>query len=203
VIPRAAQPEVPWKNGFGRTREVAAEPLGAGPGAAFVWRVSIATVASDGPFSVFPGIDRRLWLLAGAGMVLDLDGREVELAAPFAEVAFPGEAKVSARLRAGPTQDLNLMCDRARVRAHAGVRTAGAGERARLAVPRAARAMFTLLIGECTVRGPGHGVSANAGDALLLDEVEADLAWEFEAQGPATWFAACFTEIEPAPRERR
>ncbi|MBN8630010.1 MAG: HutD family protein [Rhodobacterales bacterium] len=34
----------------------------------FDLRLSIAAVAEDGPFSDFPGIDRRLWLLDGAGV---------------------------------------------------------------------------------------------------------------------------------------
>ncbi len=36
----------------------------------FIWRVSVADVASDGPFSRFPGIDRTIMLLEGAGMRL-------------------------------------------------------------------------------------------------------------------------------------
>ncbi|MFN9927385.1 MAG: HutD family protein, partial [Phenylobacterium sp.] len=50
---------VPWKNGGGITRELAVWP----PGASFddfVWRVSMAEVHQDGPFSSFPGVDRIL-----------------------------------------------------------------------------------------------------------------------------------------------
>ncbi len=36
----------------------------------FLWRVSIADVERDGPFSRFPGIDRTIVLLEGAGMRL-------------------------------------------------------------------------------------------------------------------------------------
>ena len=60
---------MPWKNGAGRTTEIAVHP----PGAAldtFAWRVSIADVERDGPFSRFPGIDRTIVLLEGAGMRL-------------------------------------------------------------------------------------------------------------------------------------
>jgi environmental stress-induced protein Ves len=54
----ARLPAISWKNGGGTTREVVTQP----PGAAFDefnWRVSIATIASDGPFSTFPGVDPR------------------------------------------------------------------------------------------------------------------------------------------------
>src|SRR5258707_14720415 len=57
---------MPWKNGGGHTHEIAAHPEGAGM-AAFAWRVSIAEIAQDGPFSSFPGVDRTLVLLAGNG----------------------------------------------------------------------------------------------------------------------------------------
>ena len=50
---------MPWKNGGGETVEVIVHPEGASL-SDFGWRVSMATVASDGPFSVFPGIDRTL-----------------------------------------------------------------------------------------------------------------------------------------------
>ena len=58
---------MPWKNGGGSTDEIATYPRGAGLDA-FDWRVSIAHVASDGPFSRFPGVERTITLLEGAGM---------------------------------------------------------------------------------------------------------------------------------------
>ena len=52
---------MPWKNGGGETVEVIVHPEGASL-SDFGWRVSMASVASDGPFSVFPDIDRTLEL---------------------------------------------------------------------------------------------------------------------------------------------
>jgi len=43
-------PAMTWKNGGGVTREIICQPLGAGMDD-FDWRVSIAHIASDGPFS--------------------------------------------------------------------------------------------------------------------------------------------------------
>src|SRR5512147_1621544 len=60
---------MPWKNGGGRTTEIAAAPRGADL-AGFTWRISVAELERDGPFSAFPGVDRTLVLLAGNGMRL-------------------------------------------------------------------------------------------------------------------------------------
>jgi environmental stress-induced protein Ves len=100
----------PWKNGGGVTREVAAWPPGAGLDA-FDWRISLADVAADGPFSTFPGVDRILTVIAGDGLVLEIDGRTTPLE-PDAPFAFPGEAAVAARLTVGPIRDLNVMVRR-------------------------------------------------------------------------------------------
>ncbi|MBI0327875.1 HutD/Ves family protein [Burkholderia plantarii] len=103
----------PWKNGGGVTREIAAEPPGASLDT-FAWRVSVADVARPGPFSRFPGVDRTLVLLSGAGMTLvDEDGARQVLAAPLDRLAFAGETPLAAELADGPTRDFNLMTRRA------------------------------------------------------------------------------------------
>ncbi len=104
---------VPWRNGGGTTAEVAVHP----PGAAFDgfdWRISMADVASDGPFSRFPGIDRTLVLAQGRDLTLTVEGRSRRLAEPGDLLAFPGEADTSARLGHGPIRDINIMSRRDR-----------------------------------------------------------------------------------------
>jgi len=108
----------PWKNGGGVTREIAAFPPGAGMDA-FQWRVSVADIAADGPFSAFPGIDRQIALLGGAGVRLladdgSFDHRLDKIGAPF---AFAGERGVQATLIDGATRDFNVMTRRGRCRA--------------------------------------------------------------------------------------
>ena len=61
----------PWKNGGGSTTEIAIGPAGASL-EDFDWRISMARVASDGPFSDFPGIDRTLAVIKGSGLVLTI-----------------------------------------------------------------------------------------------------------------------------------
>lgn len=104
----------PWRNGLGVTREIALYPPGADSDD-FLWRASVADVVGPAPFSRFPGVDRSIVLLDGAGFRMTLDGTEVhELTTPCAPFAFPGEAEVAVTLAGGPTRDLNLMLRRGR-----------------------------------------------------------------------------------------
>lgn len=107
---------VPWKNGNGRTRELAIHPPGANMDD-FIWRVSVADVDSAAPFSSFAGVDRSIALLEGAGFTMTLDdGRHHPLTTPFEPFAFPGEASVTIALHDGPTRDFNLMLRRSKAR---------------------------------------------------------------------------------------
>ncbi len=104
-----------WKNGLGWTREIYRHPAGSED---WDWRLSIAEVDKDGPFSAFPGVDRELVLLSGEGMCLHFeDGEQVELLPPHDRVRFAGERALGAELISGPTQDFNLMWKRDRVEA--------------------------------------------------------------------------------------
>ena len=116
ILRADAQPVTAWKNGGGRTRAVAIGPAGATIDD-FAWRISVAEVAADGPFSEFAGVDRTLVLLAGAGMALDGPGGGARLVLPGDRWDFPGEWPVTARLLDGPTLDLNLMVRRGRAAA--------------------------------------------------------------------------------------
>lgn len=103
----------PWRNGGGVTHEIARE----GPPDAFSWRVSVADVAQAGPFSAFPGVDRVIALLEGAGFSLHDAGRlRVTLSRPGEAYAFSGDDAVTCTLVDGPVRDLNVMVDRARWR---------------------------------------------------------------------------------------
>lgn len=51
LIARADYRRVPWKNGLGFTEEIYREP--ADLSLPFWWRISIATVAQNGEFSLF------------------------------------------------------------------------------------------------------------------------------------------------------
>ncbi|MGW8726452.1 HutD/Ves family protein [Streptomyces sp. NPDC055808] len=99
---------VPWRNGGGVTRNIVAHPEGAGT-ADFVWRVSLADVGADGPFSGFPGVDRILTVVEGAGMDLMVGGQRRLVDERFVPQHFPGDAPTDCRLLAGPVVNFNVM----------------------------------------------------------------------------------------------
>lgn len=104
--------QLPWKNGKGATLELAIAPHGAGLDD-FDWRISSARVEGAGPFSHFPGIDRSLGLLSGAGLRLSLP-ESVILDPHHPVLSFAGDQDVRAELLDGPVQDFNLMSRRGR-----------------------------------------------------------------------------------------
>ena len=103
----------PWKNGAGLTREIASGGVSATD---FDWRFSVAEVERDAPFTAFPGIDRCITLLRGAGMRLRaLDGSiDHALTTPLVPFAFCGEAALAATLVEGASTDFNVMTRRGR-----------------------------------------------------------------------------------------
>lgn len=101
---------MPWKNGGGTTSEIW---KASAPDGAMLWRLSIAKVASDGPFSEFPGIDRWIMLIEGKGMELSISGESTHrIERPFEPLAFSGDAKTECCLIDGPIRDFNLMVAR-------------------------------------------------------------------------------------------
>ena len=112
-IIRAADCRVmPWKNGGGTTTEIAVSPEGATIDS-FDWRVSMAHVGADGPFSSFPGVDRTLSVLTGNGIRLAFDdGETVTLDRTSAPFAFAADRTVDGVLIDEPITDLNVMSRR-------------------------------------------------------------------------------------------
>ncbi|MFJ9036383.1 HutD family protein [Streptomyces sp. NPDC102406] len=107
-LPARDRPAVAWKNGGGVTREIAAAPHGADP-AGFRWRVSLAEVAADGPFSAFPGVDRTLTMVEGDGMELTVGAVPTLVDTPYRPRDFPGDVPTDCRLLGGPVVNLNVM----------------------------------------------------------------------------------------------
>ncbi|MEQ8814936.1 MAG: HutD family protein [Thalassobaculum sp.] len=166
-ILRASQHRVmPWKNGGGSTTEIALAPEGAGLDD-FDWRISMAVVAADGPFSAFPGVDRTLAVLDGAGLVLHgLPGGPARLGRATPPFGFPADADVAATLPDGPITDLNVMTRRGRF----GGRVRRIVETGPVAV--AADAAVTLLLAETPCRLAVDGlppVELGRRDAVRLD----------------------------------
>ena len=115
----ASLPVTPWKNGAGETREIVSIPSADAP---FLWRASIATLGQDGPFSLFPDVDRVIMLLGGSGLWLRGDDllHRLEPGVPW---AFPGEWPLASEGVTGPGLDFNAMTQRSRARAQVTIAT--------------------------------------------------------------------------------
>ncbi len=159
-IARAQYRAMPWKNGQGITHEIAREPAA---GDSFLWRLSIAEVAADGEFSLFPGIDRTISLIEGAGMALEFDeapARRIER--KYRPFGFSGDWHCRCRLIGGPIRDFNLMIDRSRMTAETSVLEPGD------ASVELDAADGRLLVYCAEGRISAGGFSAAAGDTLSL-----------------------------------
>lgn len=100
---------MPWKNGLGATTEIARAPQEG----ELDWRVSIAQVVSDGPFSTFPGCDRVILILEGSGMVLTHHEVETEVVVgPLEPWSFSGDWTTTCVLREEPIRDFNVITRR-------------------------------------------------------------------------------------------
>ena len=170
-----------WRNGGGWTRELLATPTGDD------WRVriSVADIDADGPFSIFPGVQRHFAVLQGAGVELTIDSARHTVTRDSPALRFDGAATTTCRLLSGPTRDLNLMVrhgEGALVPVEPGARW----------VPRTASCgLFAAAAGLCRSGGRGGN---GGGEAIAVPSMS--LAWfdrapaslVFDARG--WWLAA-------------
>lgn len=133
-------PSTPWKNGGGSTKQLLISPINAEL-TEFDYRISIASISSNGPFSLFNGIDRQLVILEGDGVELSIDSHEGEkqinnlggeerilgdtdtteykrltpINSPF---CFAGETSITSQLLGSDVIDLNIMTKRGAFKTH-------------------------------------------------------------------------------------
>ena len=153
-----------WKNGGGWTTELARD----GDDADFRWRISIAEIGSDGPFSEFPGVARDLLLLEGAGLELDIEGAPpLRLTRRFEHAHFAGEARVQCRLLGGPTRDFNVMVRRDAVCSEVVARPLVGPM---MLFPEAGVEWFVhAFSGHANARATGNESALESGDSLHVD----------------------------------
>jgi environmental stress-induced protein Ves len=96
-----------WKNGGGTTRELLTGPLD--DQGQWRYRISVAQIDRDGPFSQFDFIQRHFCVLAGHGVSLQIDTTTHRLTPKSSALSFSGASSCFCRLLDGPTTDLNLM----------------------------------------------------------------------------------------------
>ena len=180
-------PVTPWKNGGGSTCEIACWPPGAGLDD-FGWRVSIATIAAAGPFSVFAGVDRRIMLLDGDGVRLRSgDGRiDRLLDRPHRPFAFSGDAAIDCTLLGGPSSDFNVMTRRGRWHAELCVLDRAAS------IATAPHGVLLALRGNWRLEDLS---TLHEGEGLCW--TDAPQAWQLEPETPEAQLAAVrFTRAE-------
>ncbi len=98
-----------WQNGGGITHQLCRQDDNQG----LLWRLSIAEVAADGPFSRFDNIDRIIMLLEGSGFRLHGVGDAPQvLDTPLTPFTFAGETPIHCSLISGAVRDFNLMTRR-------------------------------------------------------------------------------------------
>ncbi|MGI2130647.1 HutD/Ves family protein [Shewanella baltica] len=133
-------PSTPWKNGGGSTKQLLISPINAGL-TEFDYRISIASISSNGPFSSFIGIDRQLVILEGDGVELsikshegtkqinslgagekiprDTDTTEYKRLTPAdSPFCFAGETSITSQLLGSDVIDFNVMTKRGVFKAH-------------------------------------------------------------------------------------
>lgn len=117
IIRYASLKTMPWANGGGVSRQIAAAPAADG---GLDWRISIAEVAKAGPFSPMPGMDRIITVIDGELIALTVDGAEQALE-KFRPFRFSGDSDTSAALPTGTLKDLNLITRRGAFKGYAAI----------------------------------------------------------------------------------
>ncbi len=105
---------MPWKNGGGSTTEIYADPSSQD----FDWRISMAKINSNGPFSLFPGIERIIMNLSGPHIKLQHENGNSVLLKALEPYNFSGERETFATmLTKGEATDFNVMTKDNKVKA--------------------------------------------------------------------------------------
>ena len=99
---------MPWANGRGTSYEIASDRNDSGE---WTWRLAMAPVNEDGPFSRIECVNRFLAVVEGNGMLLSVDRKKLQCQ-PLQVVRFRGDAITEAALTNGPITDINLMIRR-------------------------------------------------------------------------------------------
>ncbi len=173
ILRASSYVRVAWKNGGGLT-DIVAVAAGEPP----AWRISIASIERDGPFSDFSGYDRTIVSLSGSGVTLVFASGEVRALGTLSPFAFPGETRVEARLADGPVSDFNVMTLRS-THTHRAT-TIGLGENGVPIDAGGACGILYVANGSVAI----DGLTAEAGDTFRLEAGTRTVARSIA--GPAT-----------------
>jgi environmental stress-induced protein Ves len=190
LLPLDRQVWMPWRNGGGETREVAAWPAQASLDT-FLWRVSVASIERDGPFSRVPRVSRTLVLLDGAGVRLTGPVTRLDLAHPYAPVVLSGAEPVHCELRKGAVRMFNVMVRGERA-SEIAVAAGRSGE-----VPATPWRVCYAARGATSCRAEDAVWTLGEGDALALD-APSDGSMPLHVMPAAAHAVALIALIDPA-----
>ena len=157
-----------WKNGGGITHQLARSDDSLG----MRWRVSIAEVASDGPFSRFEQTDRIIMLLQGNGFCLHgAEEPPVVLDKVLVPFAFAGETEIDCTLIDGPVRDFNLMTRRSDVKASLQVLSVSQA----LSLQLAQESLLYLASGQLQLNFKEQSYQLDVGQSLLCSDEAGEL----------------------------
>ena len=150
---------LPWKNGKGKTTEIAKDKSDP-----FLWRLSLASLLSSGPFSKYEGYDRILVVLGGPGIGLIHEGKKERSLSSLVSYRFSGDVETTANVTEA-CEDFNVLSLRKKTKA--GVYPTYIGKNEDLQFPLAGNEHFIFcLSGEITLH------EANENKSYTLKERE-------------------------------
>jgi environmental stress-induced protein Ves len=165
---------IPWKNGRGVARQIAASPPDAGY-ESLDWQISRPTIERDTPFSKLAGLDRQFILVSGNGLTLrvrsaeDRVDFEQRIDRPLEPFAFRGDWDVDCALAGGAVEVMNVMTRRGRAAARIEIREVGAPALVRQA---AGEALIVYAADPLTAYGIWGEDGLRPDDSVLVDEPE-------------------------------
>ncbi|WP_373504367.1 HutD family protein [Aestuariivirga sp.] len=110
IIRKSELKEGRWRNGMGVSWDIASDPPGTDD---FGWRLAMAHIDADVPFSHYPSVDRVFTLIEGNGLDLEFEsGRTLAVDRLFVPHPYPCDIPTYCRLRDGPCRALNLFTRR-------------------------------------------------------------------------------------------
>jgi environmental stress-induced protein Ves len=157
-----------WRNGMGVSWEIAASrEEGASD---FSWRLAMARIDADVPFSIYPGMDRVFMQLHGQGLDLEFEGgRVIQVHQSFVPHSFSCDVPLECKLLDGPCMDLNLFTQRGGFRSEVDVVQVAGEQQLSL---RSATTVFFCLQGACHLSVDGASIELAEGDAAVARDIE-------------------------------
>ncbi|MCQ0091807.1 HutD family protein [Roseovarius sp. M141] len=155
-------PAQPWVNGAGTRQDLATGKHDSQT----VWRLSVAAIDRDCPFSTYPGLARLHTIIGGAGTRLVGAGVDLNVR-PMVPVAFDGSIPLDCTLTGGPATAFNILYDPTAIDAELHVLAAGAH------MPEAREIAAFCVSGSATMDGQsleaGQGALTETAAAITVD----------------------------------